>query len=168
MTIDNSKQSVANSSKSDELTKLRAFFQKHALGALARPSCLVCSQPPKEWPPGIQHAELPEIVVCTRCRDAGQQAAHETDVEPTPEMIRQGIWAWERNERGSTADDVRAIYIAMRRMEGRTEKASEQLCNCGEFCAIGLYGNPGNGGRCRRDVAGLPTRAAENGGPSHE
>lgn len=45
-------------------------------------------------------------------------------LEPTPEMIRQGIWAWERNERGSTADDVRAIYIAMRRMEGRSQKSN--------------------------------------------
>jgi hypothetical protein len=76
----NSEKSQLRGSKmtteSDELTKLRAFFQKHALGALSRPSCLVCGQPPKDWPPGIQHAELPEIVVCTRCRDAGQRAAH--------------------------------------------------------------------------------------------
>lgn len=34
--------------------------------------------------------------------------------EPTPEMIQQGIWAWQRNERASTAEDVRAIYMAMR------------------------------------------------------
>lgn len=50
------------------------FFSKHALGPLARPSCLVCGEVPKEWPPGIQHAELPGVIVCTRCRDAAQVA----------------------------------------------------------------------------------------------
>jgi len=45
----------------------------------------------------------------------------------------------------------------------RGEKASEALCNCGEFCAYGLYGQPGNGGRCRRAENGLATRPGENG-----
>jgi ribA/ribD-fused uncharacterized protein len=46
--------------------------------------------------------------------------AIETGAEPTAEMIQQGIWAWQRNERNSTADDVRAIYMAMRRVESRS------------------------------------------------
>lgn len=60
---------------------LKEFFSKHALGPLARPSCLVCGHVPPEWPPGIQHAELPGIVVCTRCRDAGQRSAQETSTD---------------------------------------------------------------------------------------
>lgn len=60
----------------DEISTYRDFWRKHALGSLARPSCIICGQPPAEWPPGIQHAELPDIVVCTRCRDASQRAAH--------------------------------------------------------------------------------------------
>ena len=48
-----------------------AFFNKHALGSMLPPSCLVCghSQPNREeW--GITHAELPNIIVCLKCRDA--------------------------------------------------------------------------------------------------
>jgi hypothetical protein len=50
--------------------KLKEFFSKHALGPLARPSCIVCGHVPKDWPPAIQHMELPGIVVCFPCRDA--------------------------------------------------------------------------------------------------
>jgi hypothetical protein len=66
-------------SKPDETTallpadqKLKEFFSKHALGPLARPSCIVCGDVPKDWPPAIQHMELPGIVVCFPCRDAAQ------------------------------------------------------------------------------------------------
>jgi hypothetical protein len=52
--------------------KLKEFFSKHALGPLARPSCIVCGDVPKDWPPAIQHMELPGIVVCFPCRDAAQ------------------------------------------------------------------------------------------------
>jgi hypothetical protein len=62
------------------------------------------------------------------------RGSHETrepqglwDHEPTPDMVKAGIHVWSRNERASTADDVRAIYIAMRRLEGRsTQKAGDQ------------------------------------------
>jgi hypothetical protein len=54
--------------------KLKEFFSKHALGPLARPSCIVCGHVPKDWPPAIQHMELPGIVVCFPCRDAAQAA----------------------------------------------------------------------------------------------
>jgi hypothetical protein len=47
------------------------------------------------------------------------------DHEPTPEMIMAGVHVWGRNERASTADDVRAIYIAMRRLEGRNAEEPE-------------------------------------------
>lgn len=40
--------------------------------------------------------------------------------EPTPEMIHQGVWVWSRNDRFSMVEDVRAIYIAMRRIEMRS------------------------------------------------
>jgi hypothetical protein len=54
--------------------KLKEFFSKHALGPLARPSCIVCGHVPKDWPLAIQHMELPGIVVCFPCRDAAQAA----------------------------------------------------------------------------------------------
>lgn len=55
---------------------LSAFHEKHALPSLARPSCLVCGRP-SDWPPAIRHAELPNIVVCTPCRDtAGPSEDH--------------------------------------------------------------------------------------------
>lgn len=53
---------------------LAAFFGKYALGPKERPSCLVCGHTPEQWPPAIQHAELPGIVVCFPCRDAAQSA----------------------------------------------------------------------------------------------
>ncbi len=33
-----------------------------------------------------------------------------------------------------------------------------ELCNCGEFCALGLYGQLRNGERCRREERGMETR----------
>jgi hypothetical protein len=53
-----------------ERQTLLEFFSKHALGPKMRPSCLVCGKTPIEWPPAIQHVELPGIVVCRGCRDA--------------------------------------------------------------------------------------------------
>ena len=47
-----------------------AFHRKYAMPSMLPPSCLVCgqAQPEREdW--AIQHAELPNIIVCTACRD---------------------------------------------------------------------------------------------------
>ena len=52
---------------------LRAFFSKHALGGLAAPSCLLCGQIAQM--PAITHAELPQIAICTACRDAQTELA---------------------------------------------------------------------------------------------
>lgn len=52
--------------------KLLEFFSKYAIGGKMKPSCLVCGA--QEFPPGITHAELPDITVCFSCRDAGQAA----------------------------------------------------------------------------------------------
>jgi len=51
---------------------LQQFHTKYALGPKLPPSCLVCGQQtnPVTRPVAIQHAELPGIVVCTKCRDA--------------------------------------------------------------------------------------------------
>jgi hypothetical protein len=48
--------------------KARAFYRKHALGPLAAPSCLCCGQLPEKV--AIQHMELPEVVLCEKCRNA--------------------------------------------------------------------------------------------------
>lgn len=48
---------------------MSAFFNKYALGTLAKPSCLICGR--NDYAEmGIQHAELPSVVVCLPCRDA--------------------------------------------------------------------------------------------------
>lgn len=60
--------------KTDPAETHREFWRKYALPPLARPSCIVCGWLPEQWPPAIQHAELPGIVVCHRCRDAAQRA----------------------------------------------------------------------------------------------
>jgi hypothetical protein len=51
---------------------LQQFHTKHALGALAAPSCLCCGQQthPITRPIAVQHMELPAIVVCKQCKDA--------------------------------------------------------------------------------------------------
>lgn len=61
--------------KEDHNETLARFFAKYALGPKMPPSCLVCGRV-SPWPPAIQHAELPGIVVCHSCRDA---AARERD-----------------------------------------------------------------------------------------
>lgn len=59
-----------------DFPRLSEFHHKHALGPMLPPSCLVCGQmtgPAEleaEFSVAIQHAELPGIVVCKRCRDA--------------------------------------------------------------------------------------------------
>lgn len=57
--------------------RLAAFFGKYALGSLEKPSCFVCGRADYEWPPAIQHAELPSIVVCFQCRDAARLSREE-------------------------------------------------------------------------------------------
>lgn len=47
---------------------LSIFHTKHALGPMTAPSCLCCGQLPESI--AIKHAELPGIVICTKCRDA--------------------------------------------------------------------------------------------------
>ena len=46
------------------------FFDRYALGPKVKPSCFVCGRDDYEWPPAIQHMELPGIVCCHKCRDA--------------------------------------------------------------------------------------------------
>lgn len=50
--------------------KLLDFFNKHALGSLEAPSCLVCGKSTQGKEVAIRHMELPNIVVCSECRGA--------------------------------------------------------------------------------------------------
>ena len=61
----------------------RDFWRKYALPPLGRPSCLVCGRDDYAWPPAIQHAELPGIVVCHPCRDA------RATVQPAERPLRE-------------------------------------------------------------------------------
>ncbi len=45
------------------------FFDKHALGPLAAPSCFMCGETVQGLAP-IKHLELRGIVGCQRCLDA--------------------------------------------------------------------------------------------------
>jgi len=50
-------------------------------------------------------------------------SAHPEPREPTLEMIKQGIWAWSRELHNDTlAATVRRVYLAMSRMEDRSER----------------------------------------------
>jgi len=49
---------------------LQQFHTKHALGPLAAPSCLCCGKSTQGVEIGVQHLELPGIVICKPCKDA--------------------------------------------------------------------------------------------------
>lgn len=59
------------------LSTMRPFFEKHALGPKAKPSCLVCGRNDYESV-AIQHMELPGIVVCALCKKAEADLARVT------------------------------------------------------------------------------------------
>lgn len=61
-------------------TAARAFFDKHAFGPLAAPSCFVCGD--LCGPPAVQHLELPGVVCCARCK-AASEAAKQGNTEIT-------------------------------------------------------------------------------------
>lgn len=50
-----------------ELSAMRPFYEKHALGPKAAPSCLMCGQSTQGKEIGIHHMELPEVVICADC-----------------------------------------------------------------------------------------------------
>ena len=49
---------------------LQQFHTKHAMGSLAAPSCLCCGRSTQGVEIGVQHMELPGIVICKPCKDA--------------------------------------------------------------------------------------------------
>jgi hypothetical protein len=51
----------------------RDFYARYAIGPKYTPSCLVCGWDVPQDKVGILHTELPAIVVCVACRDAGQR-----------------------------------------------------------------------------------------------
>ncbi len=60
--------------KDELLATMRPFFNTHALGPLARPSCLCCGRNDYESV-AVQHAELPGVVICDKCKQATTQLA---------------------------------------------------------------------------------------------
>lgn len=56
-----------------------AFFNKHSLGSKLPPSCLVCGHAPGDVEDiAIRHMDLPNIIVCKKCRDASTMAPTDT------------------------------------------------------------------------------------------
>lgn len=56
---------------------LQAFHSKHALGPLAAPSCLCCGRSMQGAAIGVQHLELPGVVICAPCKKASAQPVSE-------------------------------------------------------------------------------------------
>jgi hypothetical protein len=52
------------------------FWNKHAMPPLSRPSCFVCGRVPDQWPPAVQHLELPAVVCCHICKAASERAIY--------------------------------------------------------------------------------------------
>jgi len=67
-TASNAGEREAHARMIADFPALSLFHTKHALGPMTAPSCLCCGQLPESI--AIKHAELPGIVICTKCRDA--------------------------------------------------------------------------------------------------
>ena len=60
---------------------LQQFHTKHAMGSLAAPSCLCCGRSTQGVEIGVQHMELPGIVICKPCKDATAQPVQPAQAE---------------------------------------------------------------------------------------
>jgi hypothetical protein len=58
----------------EELATMRPFWTKHALGPLAKPSCLCCGKSDYESV-AVKHMELPGVVICAECKRAEEELA---------------------------------------------------------------------------------------------
>lgn len=100
---------------------LSSFHEKHALGPMRAPSCLCCGQLPESI--AIKHAELPGIVICTKCRDAALSAttpapAGSDNIEAAAKRLSKCMdYPWEhmtKQGHESMRDHARAILRAAR------------------------------------------------------
>lgn len=68
---------------------LQQFHTKHAMGSLAAPSCLCCGRSTQGVEIGVQHMELPGIVICKPCKDATApgDAGGSAEVRPTDRQL---------------------------------------------------------------------------------
>jgi hypothetical protein len=53
---------------------LQQFHSKHAMGPLAAPSCLCCGRSTQGVEIGVQHLELPGVVICEPCKTAASRS----------------------------------------------------------------------------------------------
>jgi hypothetical protein len=82
---------------------LQQFHTKYALGPLAAPSCLCCGKSTQGIEIGVQHMELPGVVICKPCKDAASQedVLDMTYINslPQPFIGRElGGWEWPIND----------------------------------------------------------------------
>jgi hypothetical protein len=96
--------------------KARAFYRKHALGPLAAPSCLCCGQLPEKV--AIQHMELPEVVLCEKCRNA-TWAAPQTEKDAA-----RYRWLRNQDERLAVCDEETSYYG--HDLDARLDKAIQE------------------------------------------
>lgn len=138
--------------KCQECSRLRVLLKAYLMKFPAFRSKPSGAPYSKERNQQQEHIALEDLARAAFTGDSDETGAPQGlwDHEPTPDMIRVGIHVWSRNERASTADDVRAIYIAMRRLEGKpTQKAmANRLCICSdpENCTQRIPGY-----RCKKD-----------------
>lgn len=68
---------IGDEARLREYPKLLAFFSKHALGTLTAPSCLCCGKSTQGIEIGVQHLELPAIVICAPCHTTALRSKQE-------------------------------------------------------------------------------------------
>jgi len=72
----------------------------------------------EEWWEGLK-----ELIEAIQPKLEAALSVHPEPQEPNAEMIQQGVWAWSREPQNDTiAGTVRRVYLAMRRMEDRSER----------------------------------------------
>lgn len=95
-----SQQEVAapvGDAKRDEVMRhdypiLQQFHTKHAMGPLAAPSCLCCGKSTQGTEIGVQHLELPGIVICAPCKAAASRVPVASPADSAyREAVEQGV-----------------------------------------------------------------------------
>lgn len=100
-----------------QLITYSEFFDKHALGPKAAPSCMCCGQSMQGREPAIQHMELPGIVICFECRDARAQLA-----ERPQQLFGGHTGEWLLARCNQLADELKAHAATIARLRADAER----------------------------------------------
>lgn len=73
---------------------LQQFHTKHAMGPLAAPSCLCCGKSTQGVEIGVQHLELPGIVICKPCKDAASRGDAKDAIAEAVQEFDHALTNW--------------------------------------------------------------------------